>query len=158
MCDLNVRLSFRGRVFSQAISRRPFTENARLRFRAKLCDIRGAQSGTGTGFLRALRSCCRYRCTIAPMLHNRLHVSTNFIRRTKGRNSVNLKPSSVSNTEEKSSLPLSCQCLQVMGVQHIARQAVSCGPHVVYTKYTSYCSLSCAARKPAHNKGCGPLS
>jgi len=61
MSDLNVRLSFRGRVISQAISRRPFTEKARLRFRAKLCDIRGPQSGTGTGLLY----CCQCHSTNA---------------------------------------------------------------------------------------------
>jgi hypothetical protein len=51
MYYLNVRLSLRGRVIYQA-----FTKNARLRFRATLCDIRGAHSGTGTGFLHAFRT------------------------------------------------------------------------------------------------------
>lgn len=110
MYDVNLRLSFRGRVISQAVSSRPFTENARLRFRAELCDIRGAQSGIGTV------SSAHFGLPfgiITPTLHTRLHPSTTFIGKTNGRNLVNLKPSSVSNrlqenAEEKSSLPLSC--------------------------------------------------
>jgi hypothetical protein len=39
-----------GRAMAQAVSRRPLTAEARVRFRVSSCGICGGQSGTGTGF------------------------------------------------------------------------------------------------------------
>ena len=40
----------RGRAMAQAVSRRPFTTEARVRSLVSPCGICGGQSGTGTGF------------------------------------------------------------------------------------------------------------
>jgi hypothetical protein len=39
-----------GRAVAQAVSRRPPTAEARVRYRVSPCGIFGGQSGTGTGF------------------------------------------------------------------------------------------------------------
>jgi hypothetical protein len=44
-----------GRAIAQAVSRRLSTAAARVRAQLRSCEICGAQSGTGAGFLRVLR-------------------------------------------------------------------------------------------------------
>jgi hypothetical protein len=43
------------RAMAQAVSRRPVTADARVRFRVSPCEICGGQSGTGTGFSPSCR-------------------------------------------------------------------------------------------------------
>jgi hypothetical protein len=45
---------FLGRSITQAVSRRPPTATARVRYQVKSCRICGEQSGTGAGFLGVL--------------------------------------------------------------------------------------------------------
>jgi hypothetical protein len=56
---------FRGRAMAQAVSRRPLTAEARVRFRFSPCDICGGQSGTGTGFSP---SCRFYPVNLIPLV------------------------------------------------------------------------------------------
>jgi hypothetical protein len=92
MYDLNIRVSFRARVISQAISRRPFTRMPGFDSgpdcvifvvnKVALEQVFSAHFGLPVSI-------------IPPMLHTHLHLSPAFIRRTNGRNLVNFKPSRV---------------------------------------------------------------
>jgi hypothetical protein len=55
---------------AQVISRRPLTENARVRARVNPCGICGGQSGTGTGFSPISSVLpCQYHSTVALQTH-----------------------------------------------------------------------------------------
>jgi hypothetical protein len=55
---------------AQVVSRRPLTEEARVRARVKPFGICGGQSGTGTGFSRSSSVFpCRYHSTVALQTH-----------------------------------------------------------------------------------------
>jgi hypothetical protein len=57
-----------GRVMAQAVSRRPLTVQARVRFRVSPCGICGGQSGTGTGFSPSTSVfLCKFHSTGAPL-------------------------------------------------------------------------------------------
>jgi hypothetical protein len=54
---------------AQAVSRRPLTAEARVRYRASPCGICGGQSGTGTGFSPSTSGFpCQFHSTSAPIL------------------------------------------------------------------------------------------
>jgi hypothetical protein len=58
-----------GRAMAQAVSRRPATAEAQVRFRFSPCRICGRQSGTGTGFYPTTSGFpCQFHSTGAPLL------------------------------------------------------------------------------------------
>jgi hypothetical protein len=71
--DLIMTIMF-GRAVAQAVSRRFPTAAARVRAQIRSCGICGGQSGTGTGFLRALLFTLPYIPLTAP------HSSSSIIR------------------------------------------------------------------------------
>jgi hypothetical protein len=57
-----------GRAMPQAVSRRPLTAEARVRYRVSQCGICGGQSGTGTAFSPSTSGFpCQFQCTGAPL-------------------------------------------------------------------------------------------
>ena len=54
---------------AQAVSRRPFTAEARIRSRVSPCEICGGQSGNGTGFSPSTSVFpCQFHSTGAPLI------------------------------------------------------------------------------------------
>ena len=57
-----------GRAMAQAVSRRPLSAEARVRSRVSPCEIRGGQSGTGTGFSPSTSAFyCQFHSIGAPL-------------------------------------------------------------------------------------------
>jgi hypothetical protein len=55
---------------AQAVSRRPFTAEVRIRARVNPCGIFGSQSGTGTGFSPSSSAFpCQYHSTVSLETH-----------------------------------------------------------------------------------------
>jgi hypothetical protein len=64
---------------AQAVSRRPLTAEARVRFRVSPCGICGGQSGTGTGFPPSTSVFpCQFHTTGAPV-HGKMKKLINII-------------------------------------------------------------------------------
>jgi hypothetical protein len=71
------------RAMAQAVTRRPLTVEARVRFRVSPCGICGGQSGNGTGFSPSTSAfLCQFHYTGTPLhgkneksnpFHHRLH-------------------------------------------------------------------------------------
>jgi hypothetical protein len=66
LCKASVKS--KGSVMAQAVSRRPLTAEARLRFRVSPCGIYGGQNGTETGCSPSTSvSPCQFHSTGAPL-------------------------------------------------------------------------------------------
>jgi hypothetical protein len=50
MATVTATYTFNRRAMAQAVSRRPLTADAWVRYRVSPCGIYGVKSGTGTGF------------------------------------------------------------------------------------------------------------
>ena len=77
------------RAIAQAISWRPVSAEASVRFQISPCEINNGQSGTGTGFLLVLRF--SNVSIIPPVLHTRFHLHVALTRKTNGRSLRNSK-------------------------------------------------------------------